>query len=54
MPTFHFVERRAMSEEYFIIAVFCLVDDLIKALELPPLRKRGFAPALSSTLSHYS
>lgn len=38
-----------MSEEYFIIAVFCLVDDLIKALKLPPLRKRGFAPALSDS-----
>ena len=38
-----------MSEEYFIITVFCLIDDILKKLPLSPLRKRGFAPAISDS-----
>lgn len=38
-----------MCEEELIIAVFCLVDDSIHALNLEPLRTRGFAPALSDS-----
>ena len=38
-----------MSEEDFIIVVFCLIDDILKKLALTPLRKRGFAPAMSDS-----
>jgi hypothetical protein len=38
-----------MSEEYFIIVTYCIVDDIIKSLELPPLRTRGFSPKLSDS-----
>lgn len=38
-----------MSEEHFIVTVFCLIDDTLKKLSLPPLRKRGFAPAISDS-----
>ena len=38
-----------MPEADFIITVFCVVEDLIKALALPPLRKRGFTPGLSDS-----
>ncbi len=38
-----------MPEEEFIIVVFCLVEDIIKALELPALRRRGFPPELSDS-----
>jgi hypothetical protein len=38
-----------MSEEYFIISVFCLIDDILKGLHLPPLRTRGFSPAMTDS-----
>jgi hypothetical protein len=38
-----------MSEELFIITVFCLVEDLLSELKHPPLRTRGFAPKLSDS-----
>jgi len=38
-----------MPEEDLIIMVFCLVDDTMKALNLPSLRQRGFPPRLSDS-----
>ena len=38
-----------MPVEDFIIKVFCLVDYILKRPTLPPLRKRGFAPAMSDS-----
>ena len=46
---FLIIERNTHAEADFIIAVFCVVDDILKALALPPLRKRGFAPGLSDS-----
>lgn len=36
-----------MERDNFIIMVYCLVSDIFKHLYDKPLRKRGFAPALS-------
>ncbi len=38
-----------MPEGEFIIAAFCLPEEIIKALELPRLRRRGFPLELSNS-----
>ena len=38
------------SMEYFIIAVFCKIDELLKAITVSQkVRAKGFAPALSDS-----
>jgi Transposase DDE domain len=36
-----------MTPQEFLLVVFCLIDDQLKALDLGRLRRRGFAPKLS-------
>lgn len=36
-----------MTPQEFLLVVFCLIDDQLKALGLGKLRRRGFAPTLS-------
>ena len=38
-----------MSEEYLIIVTYCIIDDIIKSMELPQLRTRGYPPGLSDS-----
>jgi Transposase DDE domain len=38
-----------MLREEFIIAIYCLIDDTLKQLNLPSFRSRGFAPSLSDS-----
>ena len=38
-----------MSEEYLIILTYCIIDDIIKSMELSQLRKRGYPPGLSDS-----
>ena len=38
-----------MTPQEFLLVVFCLIDDQLKALGLGRLRKRGFAPKLSDS-----
>ena len=38
-----------MPEEDFIITVFCIVEEIIKALKLPRLRRKGANPSLSDS-----
>ena len=38
-----------MPKEKFIITIYGLIDDAVKKLNLPSLRKYGFAPSLSDS-----
>ena len=38
-----------MTPQELLLQVFCLVDDLLKTLDLPRLRQRGPAPALADS-----
>lgn len=38
-----------MTPQEFLLVVFCLIDDQLKALALGRLRQRGFAPKLSDS-----
>ena len=38
-----------MTPQEFLLVIFCLIDDQLKALGLGRLRRRGFAPKLSDS-----
>ena len=47
--TLSITRRTAMTPQDILLHVFCLVDDEMKALDLPRLRRRGPHPTLSDS-----
>ncbi len=47
--TLSITRRTAMTPQDILLHVFCLVDDEMKALDLPRLRRRGPQPALADS-----
>src|SRR4051794_41486040 len=47
--TLSITRRTAMTPQDILLHVFCLVDDEMKALGLPRLRRRGPQPALADS-----
>src|SRR4029453_16551327 len=48
-PTLSITRRTAMTPQDILLHVFCLVDDEMKDLDLPRLRRRGPRPALADS-----